>query len=634
MPIVSQASYRHPRTRALHGAIYLALIAGAVTMVYPFLLMLGGSTQSGVDSRESKAVPTFWHDDAMLYRKHVEGLFNESLDAMNCAYQDGVPSFEWLAPPAQPNRKLVSEWRAFLRASPPPLYAYALGYVHTPLSRTEPRYFREFKKHVAGAYGRDMQAVNRRIGSNFVNWNAFVFLPEAYLLRINIPDDTPLLRSMWDFKARQPEGMRYYFSPEGFYRRMFLQNKYGPEIEGYNRAHGTRYASYADVHLSRRLPEGTRLEREDWETFVRNSLNLLWVRADGEAQGPYRECLRAKYGSIDVLNRNYGTAYASFDDVPPVDEPPARAIIRSDWNDFITGWQSPDTQVLHILPANLLRIHSLDFQFRDHLERKYASIATANAALGTSFKDFLSILPPQRDLHYLEFLETKGALRREFMTRNYKAVIDYMVVNGRGMTITVAYCILAVLAALIVNPMAAYAMSRHKMRSSYTLLLFLLMTMAFPPMVTQIPSFLMLREFHLLNTLAALVLPGLANGFSIFLLKGFFDSLPRELYESAALDGASEWVIFWQITMSLSKPILSVIALGAFCAAYGNFMFALLICQDERMWTLMVWLYQLQQRSGRAVVYASIVIASIPTFVVFVLCQRVILRGIIVPTEK
>ncbi|MEI6219584.1 MAG: carbohydrate ABC transporter permease, partial [bacterium] len=199
---------------------------------------------------------------------------------------------------------------------------------------------------------------------------------------------------------------------------------------------------------------------------------------------------------------------------------------------------------------------------------------------------------------------------------------------------TVAYCILAILAALIVNPMAAYAMSRHKLRSSYALLLFMLLTMAFPPMVTQIPSFLMLREFHLLNTLAALIIPGLANGFSIFLLKGFFDALPRELYEAAEVDGGSEWAIFWRITMSLSKPILSVIALGAFVGAYGNFMFALLICQDERMWTLMVWLYQLQQRSGRPVVYASIVIASIPTFIVFVLCQRVILRGIIVPTEK
>jgi ABC-type maltose transport system permease subunit len=69
------------------------------------------------------------------------------------------------------------------------------------------------------------------------------------------------------------------------------------------------------------------------------------------------------------------------------------------------------------------------------------------------------------------------------------------------------------------------------------------------------------------------------------LLKGFFDSLPQELYESAALDGAGEIRIFWQITMRLSQPILAVIALNAFTAAYSNFMMALLICQDENMLT-------------------------------------------------
>jgi ABC-type glycerol-3-phosphate transport system permease component len=138
----------------------------------------------------------------------------------------------------------------------------------------------------------------------------------------------------------------------------------------------------------------------------------------------------------------------------------------------------------------------------------------------------------------------------------------------------------------------------------------------------------------MLNTFAALILPGLAHGYSIFLLKGFFDSLPRELYESADIDGANEWVMFWNITMTLSKPILAVIALQAFNAAYSNFMFALLICQDESMWTLMVWLYQLQQNSGPAVVYASLIIAAVPTFLVFLCCQNVIMRGIVVPVEK
>ena len=188
--------------------------------------------------------------------------------------------------------------------------------------------------------------------------------------------------------------------------------------------------------------------------------------------------------------------------------------------------------------------------------------------------------------------------------------------------------------ALIVNPVAAYALSRYKPPSAYKVLLFLMLTMAFPPMVTQIPVFLMLREFDLLNTFWALILPGLAHGYSIFLLKGFLDSLPRELYESAEIDGAGEFRIFWQITMSLSQPILAVIALQAFTTAYSNFMMALLICQNEEMWTLMPWLYQLQQRSGEGVVYSSLIIAAVPTLLIFLFCQNIIMRGIVVPVEK
>lgn len=69
--------------------------------------------------------------------------------------------------------------------------------------------------------------------------------------------------------------------------------------------------------------------------------------------------------------------------------------------------------------------------------------------------------------------------------------------------------------------------------------------------------------------------------------------------------------------MNLSKPILAVIALGAFNAAYSNFMFAFILCQDREMWTMMVWLYQLQQFSGQGVVFASLIVAAIPTRLVF-----------------
>ena len=244
----------------------------------------------------------------------------------------------------------------------------------------------------------------------------------------------------------------------------------------------------------------------------------------------------------------------------------------------------------------------------------------------------------------------------------------------------------------MVNPLAAYALSRFKLPGTYQILLFCMSTMAFPGEVSMIPAFILMKRFplwplvggvlamalvyallarlaprlrmrwlalvalaagllvggaalplalgpeasrvSLLNTFAALILPGAANGYFIFLLKGFFDSMPKELYEAAELDGAGEWTKFWTLTITLSKPILAVIALGAFTGAYSAFMMALIIIPDPEMWTIMVWIFQLQSQSHGAVVYASIVLAALPTFLVFAFCQNLIIRGIVVPTEK
>ena len=86
--------------------------------------------------------------------------------------------------------------------------------------------------------------------------------------------------------------------------------------------------------------------------------------------------------------------------------------------------------------------------------------------------------------------------------------------------------------------------------------------------------------------------------------------------------------------MSLSKPILAVIALNTFVGAYTAFMMALIIIPDQSMWTLMVWVFQLQTDAHQAVVYAAVVITAIPTLLLFIFCQSIIIRGIVVPTEK
>ena len=635
MPIISRIGRRSPRVRLLVLGIYVVLTLGSISTVYPLLIMLAGSTKSGVDVSDFAAIPAFLRDDVALYRKHLEGLFNESLDSLNTTYDTDVASFEVLQPPAAPNARLAQAWADFLGQADLPLNAWALGYANAGVSRTVPRELREFKVTLQERFGHDLPRLNQEFGTEFVTWNSLYISGQDTTIRRNLPAGGPYGSAFNEFKTRQSLDRRVYLNLEGFYKRLFLKPQYTRAIEEYNRLHGTSLASYEQVRLPERYPSAAPPRvRDDWETFVRNTLNLLWIRADAAAAEPYRAFLAAKYHSVEALNRRYGTAYPTFAAVPLVEEPPGEGVRLSDWDSFVTGWQDPESGARHGVDIGQVRIHSPDGVFRDWLRQRYATVAAANAALGTRFADFAEIVPPQEHFHWFEYCRQRGALRLEFVTRNYRAVLEYMLFHGRGIFNTVIYCALAIALALVVNPIAAYAMSRYRMPTAYKVLLFLLLTMAFPPMVTQIPVFLMLRQLGLLNTFAALLLPGLANGYSIFLLKGFFDSLGQELYESAQIDGASEWVMFWHITMSLSKPILAVIALNAFTAAYSNFMFALLICQDQKMWTLMVWLYRLNGGSGVGVIYASLIIAAIPTLLVFVFCQNLIMRGIVVPVEK
>ncbi len=155
-------------------------------------------------------------------------------------------------------------------------------------------------------------------------------------------------------------------------------------------------------------------------------------------------------------------------------------------------------------------------------------------------------------------------------------------------------------------------------------------------MVSAIPAYLLMRDLGMLNTFFALVLPGAANGMAIFILKGFFDSLPSELYEAATIDGAREMQIFRIVAMPMVKPILAINALNAFIAAYAGWAWALIICQDKSMWTISVWLYQISSAWGRTpwLITAGFMVASIPTAIAFLSCQKIILRGIILPSMK
>lgn len=344
------------------------------------------------------------------------------------------------------------------------------------------------------------------------------------------------------------------------------------------------------------------------------------------------------YGpEIDGFNAKYGTAYASYAEVPFGALQPE--VAGDDWFGFVSRILSPNfIELTEAGQASAMALGLGKDEFiraRAHPgDLRVVSLDVQFAEWAAAKRDMANALIPQAAADWRDFEKNTNFWRWQFATMNYLRVLDEILLHGRAITNTFILVVLCVAGALFVNPLAAYALSRFKLRRTYHILLFCLATIAFPAEVTMIPVFLQLKELHLLNTFGALVLPGLASGFSIFLLKGFFDSLPKELYEAAELDGASEWTMFWHIGMNLSKPILAVIALGAFTTAYGTFFYALILAPDPKMWTIMVYIFQLRSMVDPPVVYASLIITAIPTLLVFIFCQNIILRGIVVPSDK
>ncbi len=429
-----------------------------------------------------------------------------------------------------------------------------------------------------------------------------------------------------------------------FYGREFrnwLMKEFGDDLSGLNRELGTHYGAPSAINVPSVSIGGASIELTPLVArFYEFSKSVPEIRKFAwDAGGYYRSVFLPRMLGHDIaaFNEKYATFYKSYSEVPFSSQRPS--IAEDLWHLYVTRELRPD--FVQLTEAGTHRQREAGLGKDEFIQLKAETGDLRVASLDRLFADWAmqtrgisDARIPQQTLDQREFAQEQRFWKRQFLTLNYLTVIDEVALHGRAIGNTIILVVLSVCGALIVNPLAAYALSRFKMRYTYHILIFCLATIAFPAEVKMLPVFLQLKEFHLLNTFGALVIPGLANGFSIFLLKGFFDSLPRELYEAAEIDGASEWVMFWMITMNLSKPILAVTALGAFVSAYGAFFYALIVAPDPRIWTIMVYIYQLRQMVETPVVYASLILSAIPTLLVFVFCQNIILRGIVVPSEK
>jgi multiple sugar transport system permease protein len=624
IPIVGQKS---ARARIFIAALYIVLTLGAVTMVYPFLIMLSTSVRSEVDVNDYSVIPPYLRSDASLFSKYSEIKYAVDLDLTNGYYGRNYVKCQDIRPPqATPlspqQLNLVHDWRDFSRTLDLKFKLANFGPI--PIYTAPSRLLDNYRGWLKQKFSGDIIALDRAYREDNSSFDQTAPPFQRPTSRDWQPGKTMKDQDWIAFEKTLPDEGISVVECDPLFSTYLKQDIYAADISRLNAAYGAHYKSFDDVHISASMPTG-KAERSDWEHFVRAVLPFRYMILSPKADPAYRAFLSSTYsGKINLFNRSYGTAYQSFEQIPLPSQPPATGIALTDWKEFIAKY----------VPADAISVNDTEESFREFVLRKYGSVEAANRRYGLKMVSLRDLTPPCYISDWDYVLTHRGELRRHFLARNYAMVFSFILFHSRAVINTIIFCLAVILTQLTVNPLCAYALSRYNLSYAYKVLLFLLATMAFPAEVAMIPNFLLLKQLNMLNTYWALVLPGVASGFAIFLLKGFFDSLPKELYEAGIIDGASEPVMFRKITMPLSKPIFAVIALQAFTSAYGAFMFAFLVCQNPKMWTMMVWLYELQITAPKYVTMAALTVTALPTLVIFILCQNVIMRGIILPSFK
>lgn len=197
---------------------------------------------------------------------------------------------------------------------------------------------------------------------------------------------------------------------------------------------------------------------------------------------------------------------------------------------------------------------------------------------------------------------------------------------------------------MVMTASLAYGLSRSSVWGSKAVLLIVLFSMLFSPGL--IPNYLLVKELGLLNSYWSLILPGAVSAFNLLILRNFFMNLPRELLDSARVDGAGDLRVLWDITLPLSKAVLAVIALFYAVAHWNVFFNAILYIRDTNMWPIQIVLNQYVLQGSllgsateldptqpppppQTIQMAVVVIATVPILLVYPLLQKYFTRGVL-----
>ncbi len=183
---------------------------------------------------------------------------------------------------------------------------------------------------------------------------------------------------------------------------------------------------------------------------------------------------------------------------------------------------------------------------------------------------------------------------------------------------------------LLVSSMAAYALARMQFKGRGLIFGVIIGTLFVPHFIFLMPNYLLMDKLGWLDTLLALIVPGAAGAFGVFFLRQFFIGIPRELEESALIDGANTWTILTKIILPLSRSALVTLAVLSFLANWNDFLWPIFVLFSPERLTLPAGLSTLQGAfaTDYPVIMAGATIASVPVLILYIVLQRYIIEGV------
>ncbi|MFH1197553.1 MAG: carbohydrate ABC transporter permease [bacterium] len=238
------------------------------------------------------------------------------------------------------------------------------------------------------------------------------------------------------------------------------------------------------------------------------------------------------------------------------------------------------------------------------------------------YEGHANVYPPRFIPDEMTFIQYIDLFARQNVSRNF----------FNSLVLSVSVTIIS----LFFNSMAGFAFAKYRFAGKEKLFKLLLSSMIIPSQVTMLPLFLLLKSMGFINTYMAIIIPGMANIFGIFLIKQYVEAIPDSLIEAARMDGASDFQIYRIVILPLALPILVTLALFTFMGTWNDFLWPLIALPDNSMYTMPVALANLmgEHTKDPELMMAGSVLTIMPILIVFLVLQKYYIKGIMMGGVK